>query len=105
MARVRVRPHEQAFPLEAVIGRTGEAFDIDRSSWAPGRRSDDIGRAVAAELACRLCHATKRQIADALGYRSQGSLHHARARVATALESTSIRRKVARLERQLTNAY
>ena len=99
------RQLQRRVPLEAVIERTAEAFDNDRSSWAAGSRSDDIGRAVAADLACRLCHATKRQIADALGYRSQGSLHHARARVAMALESTSPRRKAARLERQLTNDY
>ena len=90
-------------PREAVIERTAEAFGVDRSSWAPGRRSDDVGRAIAAELACRLCPASKRQIADALGYKSQSSLTRAQARAATARQSASIRRKLSRLEKQLTN--
>ena len=88
-------------PREAVIERTAEAFGVDRSSWAPGRRSGDIGGAVAAELACRLCHATKRQIAGSLGYKSQSSLTPAQARAVTARQSASIRRKVSLLEKRL----
>ena len=103
MAGVRVRLDEQSVPLETLIERTTAAFDVDRSSGPAGRRTDGIGRAVAADLACRLRHATKRQITDALSYRNQGSLHVAHARAAKAGESASVRRKASHLEKHLAD--
>ena len=58
-------------------------FGSDPSRWTAGRRSDDISRAVAAYLGRHFGHSAA-EVAQALGYRSHGSVRNALARVESA---------------------
>jgi hypothetical protein len=76
LERVRQRPS-----LERIIAEVGRHFGQEQTGWSPGTRSDDASRAVAAYLARRRFGYRAKAVAEALGYRSHGSIHSAIARV------------------------
>ena len=79
LEKIRQRPS-----LDAIIATVSEHFGLDASQWKPGRRNDDASRAVAACLARRRFHYSAREVADALGYRSHGSVRNAITRIENA---------------------
>lgn len=76
LASFRCRPS-----LEQIATAAAEQFGRDATTWTPGRRSDDAGRAVVAYLARRCFGYPVKQVAEALGYRSHGGVRGALARV------------------------
>ena len=76
LEEVRQRP-----ALGVIVATVAAHFDYDADDWKPGRRNDDASRAVAAYLARRRFHYPARKVADALGYRSHGSVRNAIARI------------------------
>jgi len=94
LERLRERPS-----LEQILRVVGEHFGVAATRWAPGRRSDDASRAVAAFLArCRFGYPAG-QVAHALGYRSTSSVTRALARIESG--NVDLRQTAAKLERQL----
>ena len=76
LAKLRRRP-----PLAAICAASSSHFGRVVDSWAEGTRSDDASRAVAAYLARRRFGYAACDVAEALGYRSHGSVRNALARV------------------------
>lgn len=68
-------------PLTEIASVVARHFGYDPACWTPGHRSDDAGRAVAAYLARRRFGYAAAEVAQALGYRSHGSVRNALARV------------------------
>ncbi len=79
LERLRARPS-----LETICATVGAHFGRAADSWAPGTRSDDASRAVAAYLARRRFGYSACDVAEALGYRSHGSVRNAVTRVEAA---------------------
>ncbi len=75
--RLLKRPADMGAVATAVTGRMGG----DPANWQPGRRCDDISRAVAAYVARQATSHTSGQIAEALGYRNPSSISVACRRV------------------------
>lgn len=71
------RPADMSAVIVAVTAR----FGGDAANWRPGRRCDDIARAVAAYIARQATSNSSKQIADALGYRNPSSISVACRRV------------------------
>lgn len=97
-ARGRPRP-----TLEDVLAAVADYYGIDRSAWAPGRRSDGPARAVAAYFAHRLVGEASCCIAEALGYRDPSSVIAACRRIDRAPKRSSLTRDVERLARTLAS--
>lgn len=76
LKRLRRRP-----PLTRIAAVVAKHFDCDPDCWMPGHRSDDASRAMAAYLARRRFGYAAGEVAEALGYRSHGSVRNALARV------------------------
>jgi putative transposase len=76
LAKLRLRP-----PLAAICAAAASHFGRLVDSWAEGTRSDDASRAVAAYLARRRFGYAACEVAEALRYRSHGSVRNALARV------------------------
>jgi len=72
LQRLRERPS-----LDRILAVVAEHFVGDTESWAPGRRSDDAGRAVAAYLARRCFGYSASATAAALGYRDHSGVGRA----------------------------
>ena len=90
-----LRPRPSLAKIAAVVAAH---FGDDQSCWTNGRRSDDAGRAVAACLGRRFGYAAT-EVAQALGYRSHGSVRNALARVEAG--GQVLRDLVAKLYRKL----
>ena len=115
VARVRVllapRPDDTELPplsrlraaprIEVISCAVAERFGCDAATWRPGRRTDDLSRAIAAYLARRLTREPLRAIAAALGYRRASSITVACQRVERALSNPRLRRDVAALARAI----
>jgi REP element-mobilizing transposase RayT len=95
LAKLRPRPS-----LEAICGVVASQFGRAADSWAEGTRSDDASRAVAAYLARRRFGYSAREVAEALGYRSHGSVRNALLRVE---DAKSLSGMVETLHRRLAN--
>ena len=85
--------------VAAIMEAVGEHFGVDTSRWAPGHRTDDASRAVAAYLARRGFGHPAGKVAEALGYRSPSSVTRAVSRVESSNEE--LRRTAKQLERAL----
>ncbi len=96
LSRLRAAPR-----IEAICRAVAERFGSDATAWRPGRRADDLARAVAAYLARRLTREPLRAIAAALGYRRASSAAAACLRVERALSNPRLRRDVAALARTI----
>jgi len=62
-------------------------FGQESAASTPGRRCDDLGRAVAAYVARRYFGCSARRVAETLGYRSHGGVCGALVRVQAGGES------------------
>lgn len=76
LEHLRARP-----PLDDIVQSVANYFGIDVQCWSAGRRSNDVGRAIAAYLARRRFGYPAVEVARALGYRSGSSVTRAVARV------------------------
>ncbi len=94
LMQIRPRPS-----LEKIILVVGEHFGQDTQMWSPGRRNDDVSRAVAAYLARRCFRYPAREVAEALGYRSASSIPRAVSRVESG--NQRLQRTVKMLKRNL----
>lgn len=94
LRQLRSRPS-----LETIVQRTAAAFRTDPGRWAPGRRSDDTGRAVAAYVARRVFAYGVGEIASAVGYKGPSSVSRALQRVDEGSED--LKKKAARIGQQL----
>jgi REP element-mobilizing transposase RayT len=83
--------------IEVVVAE----FDVDPTTWSPGRRNEDAGRPIAAWLARRRFGYKTQEIAQALGYRSHGGTVAAIRRIEAACETLG--RTLRKLEGQLAN--
>jgi len=107
---IGARPADKALPqlaklrprlsLGAICAAVASCFGRAAGSWTEGSRSDDASRAVAAYLARRRFGYSARDVAEALGYRSHGSVRNALARVEGA---ASLARPVEALYGKLVN--
>jgi len=96
LEHLRPRP-----PLETIVATVAEHFDVDPADWAPGRRSNDAARAVAAFLARRHFGYPATAIAAALGYRDHAGVGRAVRRIEQA--TPQLQRTVQRLKKTLLN--
>ena len=96
LERLRARPS-----LERIVAAVADHFGCAVDEWSSGRRSDALGRAVAAYLARRRFGYSMAAIAEVLGYRRHSSVGTAVARVEAA--GGSICEALATLEEQLAN--
>lgn len=87
--------------IETVSRAVAERYGADAACWRPGRRHDDVSRAVAAYLARRLTRERLGAIALALGYRRASSVAMACRRVERALADPRVSREVRTLEESL----
>ena len=71
--------------MEQVVAAVVDQLGGNRDAWQPGRRCDDISRAMAAYVARRTTSLGGREIAQALGYRNVSSITLASRRVESAL--------------------
>ena len=83
--------------LEALIERVCRRMQVDRNSWLPGRRSDDLSRAICAYVVRRASGARLREVAAAFGYRSQSAISVACRRAEVAMGGVKVRREVEEL--------
>lgn len=90
-----LRHRSQLAEITAVVAAY---FGSDPTCWTTGRRSDDAGRAVAACLGRRFGYAAT-EVAQALGYRSHGSVRNALARVESG--GQELQDALAKLDRKL----
>jgi putative transposase len=101
------RKGDEEVPALARLGRgadLGELVDLaarrlkaDRSGWLPGRRDDDLKRAMCAYAVRRATGARIRELAAALGYRSASSVGAACRRAEAAARSGKARRELEEL--------
>lgn len=94
--RIRHRP-----PLEEIIAVVAEECGVASEAWLPGRRSNDVGRALAAYLARRVFGYPATEIAAGLSYRDHSGVGRAVRRVEEAPDE--LRGRVARLRKTLLN--
>ena len=87
--------------LAQVVATVSAEFEVDPARWRPGRRSDDIGRAVAAYLGRRVYGYAAGDVAEALGYASAAGVSQAIHRVESA--GAHVARRLRALEGALTN--
>jgi putative transposase len=80
--------------LEAMVARLCRRMKAQRGGWQPGRRSDDPSRAICAYVVRRASGARLRDVAAALGYRSQSAVTVACRRIEAAMEEKKFRRQV-----------
>jgi putative transposase len=85
--------------LEALVERVCRRMKTDRASWRPGRRSDDLSRAICTYAVRRASGARIAKLAAVLGYRSASSVGAACRRVEAAMRSAAVRRQVEELLR------
>ena len=83
----QLEPLRRRPSLDQIAETVADFFRHDRSTWQPGRRCDDVGRAVAAYLARRRFGYPARDVAAALGYRGHSGVHNAIVRVESASDS------------------
>ena len=83
--------------LEKIVAVVATHFGGDQTRWTTGRRSDDAGRAVAACLGRRFGYAAT-EVAQALGYRSHGSVRNALTRVESG--SQELQESLAKLDKK-----
>ena len=91
--------------LEGAVLRVCAGLKADRAGWRPGRRSDDLSRAICAYVVRRASGARLREVAAALGYRSQAAVTVACRRAEAAMASAKVRRQVERLLRDAAANY
>ena len=101
---VKGRPEDREIPMlsrlrkdrnmEDVIDAAAQAFGSNRTKWQPGRRCNDLGRAVAAYAARELCGSKLGEIAPTLGYRHAGSVSTALRRVEGALKRRAMGKEI-----------
>ncbi len=91
--------------LERIAAAAAREFGCDRDQWRPGRRCDDLGRAVAAYAARRLGNPPARAIAEALGYRDVSSVSVACRRLERAMEQPRLARRVQTLVRKIATNH
>ncbi len=96
LTRLRHRPS-----LPSIARVVAEHFGADADNWIPQSRHDDASRAVAAYLARREFGYPAKETADALGYRSHGSVRNAVLRVEGG--NDRLHRDVRKLKAQLAN--
>jgi len=74
-------PQSEAFiirpSLEVVLTTVAKEYGANRTAWAPGRRSQDASRSLAAYLARHVYGYSGKIVADAMGYRDGGGVTHA----------------------------
>jgi REP element-mobilizing transposase RayT len=96
LGRLRHRP-----PLTLIIHVVAKYFGTDVENWKPRSRHDDVSRSVVAYLArCEFGYPAK-ETADALGYRSHGSVRNAVLRIERG--SDRLQRDIRKLKAILTN--
>ena len=88
--------------LDRIAATVAAHFGCELGEWSCGRRSDAIGRAVAAYLARQRFGYSMADIAEILGYRGHSSVRTALVRVEAA--GSSVQKSLAALEEQLANA-
>ena len=98
LAHLRCRP-----PLEAIAAVVAEHFGVDPADWAPGRRSSNASRAVAAYLARRRFRHPATAVAAALGYRDHSGVGYAVRRIDHG--TLRLQRIARRLEKKLLTPY
>jgi chromosomal replication initiation ATPase DnaA len=96
LGKLRHRP-----PLTSIARIVAKHFGTDADNWQPETRQADASRAVTAYLARREFGHRVQQIADALGYRSHGSVRNAILHVESG--NNRLRRDVHKLKEALTN--
>jgi len=111
---LRGRPRDREVPalsrlataptLERLVRAIAAEFGGDAASWQPGRRADDLPRAVAAYLGRRLSGARSSAIAAALGYRSASSVTVACRRVERALADPRVAARLEAIAQRLSAA-
>ena len=69
------------FVTAGIAAVVAAEFGCQEGAWSGNRRSDDASRAMAAYLARRVYGYPSSAVAASLGYRSQGSIAHAVARL------------------------
>ena len=87
--------------LDRLVDWVCDKLKADRSSWTQGRRSDDLDRAICAFVVRRASGARLRDVAAALGYRSQSAVTVACRRVTEAMGEAKVRRQVEGLVREM----
>jgi len=102
LRKMRVTMSRSVEEVAAVVARQ---FGADMSRWQPGHRSDDIARAVAAYVSCRVTGLSKRQIAEALGYRRSQSVSVACQRVERAMRDGKFAKVIKELTRRVCTNY
>jgi hypothetical protein len=100
LSRLRSRP-----AVGEVVAAVARRFGSDLAQWAPGRRCDDMDRAVAAYLSRELAGAPSREIAAALGYRNVSSVSVACRRVGQALGRAAFARNINAIRRRLATNH
>jgi putative transposase len=95
LKRLRRRP-----AIAQIAAATAEQLGGDPALWRPGSRSDDLGRAAAAYLARRRFGYAAAEVAEALGYRSHGSVRNALARVEAS--SVDTQKRLIKIEKRFT---
>jgi len=108
---LRTRPRDGELPalkrlttrptVECIVRAVEAEFGCDASRWRPGRRADELPRAVAAHLGRGLAGAPSQAIAAALGYRSLSSVTVACRRVERALADRRLAARLAALKDRL----
>jgi len=81
------------------------ADEADRDRWSPGRRCDNIARAVAAYLGRTLARLPAGGVAAALGYRDPSSVSTACRRVEARLRQSRLPNDLAAIARKLKEAH
>ncbi len=83
--------------LGEMVARAARRLKVDRSRWLPGRRDDDLARALCAYAVRQASGARIRELAAALGYRSASSVGAACRRAQAAARSGRARRELEEL--------
>jgi putative transposase len=84
----------RAVDLGELVDRVGRKLKADRSSWRPGRRSNDVSRALCAHVVRAVSGARLPELAAALGYRNPSAVSVACRRAEAAMRSGKVRRMV-----------
>lgn len=100
-----LRRLRQGATMDQVIAAVIDRFGGDREAWRPGRRCDDISRALAAYVARRATSLPGREIAQALGYRNVSSLARATRRVEAALRTGRLAEETATILDRLAESH
>ena len=100
LSRLQSRP-----TVGEVVAAVAAHFGTDPTHWSPGRRCDEISRAVAAYLARSTTGAPAHQIAGELGYRNISSVSRAYRRAEAALGEPRLAADVRSVLRRLSTNH